>query len=214
MDQSYLPVCLLVDSRTFLYSLIRWTIIQNKANLKKEATVSKKKEGTRQLLAGIGIVSLLFVAAVGADTVIQSLLKPDENTSEAMIVYKSPTCGCCSLWIDHVNANEFKTESRDITNLTQIKQELGVAPRYQSCHTAIHPSGLVFEGHVPAEAMKRIIDNPIDDTLGLAVPGMPIGSPGMEYGNRIDPYEIKLMLRDGSTRIYATVDQSGITFQN
>ena len=214
MDQSYLPVCLLVESTTFLYILRRWSILQNNANLKKEAIVNKRNEVTRQLLAGIGIVSLLFVAAVGADTALQSLLKPDESTSDAMIVYKSPTCGCCSLWIDHVNANEFKTESRDIANLAQIKQELGVAPRYQSCHTAIHPSGLVFEGHVPAEAMQRIIDNPIDDTLGLAVPGMPIGSPGMEYGNRIDPYEIKLMLRDGSTRTYATVDPSGITFQN
>jgi hypothetical protein len=95
-----------------------------------------------------------------------------------------------------------------------IKREKGVAPQYQSCHTAVHQSGLVFEGHVPAEAMTRLIENPIKESIGLAVPGMPVGSPGMEYNNRIDPYEIKLLLKDGSSKTYAYVDRSGIKYQD
>jgi len=98
--------------------------------------------------------------------------------------------------------------------LHPIKREKGVAPQYQSCHTAVHHSGLVFEGHVPAEAMTHLIENPINESIGLAVPGMPVGSPGMEYNNSIDPYEIKLLHKDGYSKTYAYVDRTGIKYQD
>jgi hypothetical protein len=157
---------------------------------------------------------LLIAVVVGADTLVKSQLATDESATDVMIVYKSSTCGCCSRWIDHVENNGFHTKAQDVSNLHLIKREKGVAPQYQSCHTAVHQSGLVFEGHVPAEAMTRFIGNPINEAIGLAVPDMPVGSPGMEYNNRIDPYEIKLLLKDGSSKTYAYVDRSGIKYQD
>ena len=168
----------------------------------------------KYLFAGIGSLSLLIAVVVGANTLVKSKLAPDVSVTDAMIVYKSPTCGCCSLWIEHVKDNNFHTEARDVSNLDLIKREKRVAPQYQSCHTAAHPSGLVFEGHVPSEAMKRLIENPINESIGLAVPGMPFGSPGMEYNNRVDPYEIKLLLKDGSSKTYAYVDRDGVKYQD
>ena len=156
---------------------------------------------------------MLIAVVVGAVVLVKSHSATDESATVAMIVYKSPTCGCCSQWIDHVEDNGFHTEAQDVSNLDLIKQEKGIAPQYQSCHTAVHQSGAVFEGHVPAEAMKRFIENPVNESLGLAVPGMPVGSPGMEYNNRIDPYEIKLLLKDGSSKAYAYVDRRGIKYQ-
>ena len=168
----------------------------------------------KYFITRIGVISLLIATFVGAVTLVKSNLTADENATDTMVVFKSPTCGCCSQWIDHVEDNGFHTEAQDVSNLDLIKQEKGVAPQYQSCHTAVHQSGVVFEGHVPAEAMKRFIENPVNESLGLAVPGMPVGSPGMEYNNRIDPYEIKLLLKDGSSKTYAYVDRSGIKYQN
>ena len=168
----------------------------------------------KYFITGIGVLSLLIAVVVGADTLVKSQLATDKSATDAMTVFKSPTCGCCSKWIDHVEDNGFHTEARDVSSLHLIKREKGIAPQYQSCHTAVHQSGLVFEGHVPAEAMTRLIENPINESIGLAVPGMPVGSPGMEYNNRIDPYEIKLLLKDGSSKTYAYVDRSGIKYQN
>jgi hypothetical protein len=168
----------------------------------------------KYFITRIGAISLLIAVVVGAVTLVKSNLATDESATDAMIVFKSPTCGCCSQWIDHVEDNGFHTEAKDVSNLDLIKQEKKIAPQYQSCHTAVHQSGAVFEGHVPAEAMKRFIENPVNESLGLAVPGMPVGSPGMEYNNRIDPYEIKLLLKDGSSKTYAYVDHSGIKYQD
>jgi hypothetical protein len=176
--------------------------------------LKERNEMLKYFITGIGALSMLIAVVVAADTLMKSTLATDESVTDAMIVYKSPTCGCCSQWIDHVEANEFRTEARDVSNLHLIKREKGVAPQYQSCHTAVHYSGLVFEGHVPAEAMTRLIENPINESIGLAVPGMPHGSPGMEYNNRIEPYEIKLLLKDGSSKTYAYVDRSGIKYQD
>ena len=101
----------------------------------------------KYLFAGIGSLSLLIAVVVGANTLVRPKLATDESATDAMIVFKSPTCGCCSLWIDHVEDNKFHTEARDVSNLNLIKIEKGVSPQYQSCHTAVHHSGLVFEGY-------------------------------------------------------------------
>ena len=163
---------------------------------------------------GLGALSMFFAVIVGADILVKSKLSKGESAIAPMIVFKSPTCRCCSKWIDHIEDNGFHTAARDVSNLYQIKQKNGIAPQYHSCHTAAHRSGLVFEGHVPAEAITRLIENPVDAAIGLAVPGMPVGSPGMEYNNRIDPYEIKLLLKDGSSKTYGYVDRGGINYQD
>ena len=96
-------------------------------------------------------------------------------------VYKSPTCGCCNKWIEHLESNGFSVRATDVPDLAPIKAENGLPPRLASCHTAI-VEGYLVEGHVPAEDIRRLLrERP--KVSGLAVPGMPIGSPGMEGPN-------------------------------
>lgn len=115
-------------------------------------------------------------------------------------VYKSPTCGCCNNWIDHLKANGFTVRSHDTDNVVQHKYRLGVPPGYGSCHTA-EIDGYVIEGHVPAREIKRLLKEK-PRARGLVVPAMPVGSPGMEADGRKDPYKVFLVNRNGSTRTY------------
>ena len=117
-------------------------------------------------------------------------------------VWKGPACGCCKDWIAHLQANGFRTQVSDEGN-SDARTRLGVALKYGSCHTAL-VGGYAIEGHVPARDIHRVLkERP--NALGLAVPGMPIGSPGMdgpEYGARKDAYEVLLLSRDGSARVF------------
>lgn len=120
-------------------------------------------------------------------------------------VYKSPTCGCCNDWIDHLKANGFRTVfTYDVGN-NAARARLGMPSKYASCHTAV-VDGYVIEGHVPAREILRLLrERPA--ALGLAVPDMPVGSPGMDgpqYGGQRDPYDVLLVRRDGSASIYAS----------
>jgi hypothetical protein len=117
-----------------------------------------------------------------------------------MVVYKTPTCGCCGAWVDHVKANGFKVEVHDLDGLTEIKRQHSVPDRLSSCHTA-RIGGYVIEGHVPAEDIQRLLrERPA--VHGIAVPGMPMGSPGME-GPRRDSYNVIAFHRDGREEIFA-----------
>jgi hypothetical protein len=116
-------------------------------------------------------------------------------------VYKSPTCGCCNKWIDHLKANGFTVRSHDTDNVAQHKVRLGVPPGYGSCHTA-EIGGYVVEGHVPAREIKRLLKE-TPRARGLVVPAMPVGSPGMEAGGGKDPYKVFLVNQSGSVRTYA-----------
>jgi hypothetical protein len=89
-----------------------------------------------------------------------------------------------------------------------VKHDLGVLPEWQSCHTAVTKEGFVFEGHVPAKFIEQFLAAPPEGALGLAVPGMPLGSPGMEMGDRFTPYDIVQMNKDGSSRVFAHVDSA------
>lgn len=120
-------------------------------------------------------------------------------------VYKSPTCGCCADWVDHVEGAGFETLVHHPSDLAGIKQANGIDSNMQSCHTAVSTNGYVFEGHIPAKVMQRFLDNPPADAIGLAVPGMPIGSPGMEMGDRYDDYAVMLIKKDGSTQVYEQI---------
>lgn len=123
----------------------------------------------------------------------------------AVEVYKSPTCGCCNDWIEHLRAHGFQVNGTDVPVPGVYRARLGLPERYGSCHTALI-AGYVIEGHVPAREIKRLLaERPA--ALGLAVPGMPVGSPGMDgpaYGGRVDPYDVLLVRRDGSSAVFAS----------
>lgn len=117
-------------------------------------------------------------------------------------VWKSPTCGCCKDWIAYMQANGFRVKTHDTGN-TAARARLKIAERYGSCHTAV-VDGYAIEGHVPASEIRRLLkERPA--AIGLAVPGMPIGSPGMdgpEYRGRKDAYDVLLLRADGSASVY------------
>ena len=116
-------------------------------------------------------------------------------------VYKSPTCGCCSKWVDHLKANGFDVIAKDVPEVIPYKIRGGVTPELASCHTAF-VDGYVIEGHVPAQDIKRLLlERP--KAKGLAVPGMPVGSPGMEQGSRKDPYDVKLINNEGEATVFS-----------
>lgn len=125
---------------------------------------------------------------------------------DTLVVYKSPSCGCCRLWGEHMDGEGFAVVSRDVTNLAAVKDSLGVPAAVGSCHTGT-VGGYVVEGHVPASVVRQLLrDRP--DALGLAVPGMPLGSPGMEQGELREPYDVLLVARDGTTSVYASIPGS------
>lgn len=122
----------------------------------------------------------------------------------SVLVYKTETCGCCDLWIDHLVEHGFSVDYRNVRDLMAVKRDTGVPASNASCHTAL-VDGLVVEGHVPADQIKRFLAERPDGVIGIAVPGMPIGSPGME-GAGAKPYDVLTIDRQGRNTVYATVD--------
>lgn len=117
-------------------------------------------------------------------------------------VWKDPNCGCCQDWVDHMQANGFAVKVHDTGN-NAVRARLGLPQKLGSCHTAL-VGGYVVEGHVPASDVRTLLQQK-PKALGLAVPGMPVGSPGMDgpaYGGRRDPYDVLLVAHDGSTRVF------------
>jgi len=124
---------------------------------------------------------------------------PDPTAVE---VWKDASCGCCGDWITHMQQNGFKVTTHETGN-NAVRARLGLPAKFGSCHTAL-VGGYVVEGHVPAADVKRLLKEK-PNALGLAVPGMPVGSPGMDgpvYGGRRDAYDTVLVLRDGSSRVF------------
>ena len=145
----------------------------------------------RKHLLALGLLSGLGVS-------IQAVAEDGLNDIH---VFKSPTCGCCTDWVDHLKANGFNVEVTETNNLNPIKVEAGLTPALASCHTGFI-GDYVIEGHVPASDIHRLIaDAP--NARGLSVPGMPAGSPGMEMGDRKDTYQVLLFNDQGQTRVFS-----------
>jgi len=121
-------------------------------------------------------------------------------------VYKSPTCSCCEKWLEHIDQHGFISKAHNQTNLSAFKTAKGIAPQYRSCHTAVSKEGYVFEGHVPAKFIHQFLTKPPADAIGLSVPAMPVGTPGMEVGDKFMPYKVILLMTDGSYGIYAELN--------
>ncbi|UWQ28352.1 DUF411 domain-containing protein [Leisingera sp. M523] len=126
------------------------------------------------------------------------------TAAETIRIMKSPSCGCCTAWADHLAAAGFTTEVRNVAdeNLWAMKERLGVTGDLASCHTAM-AGPYVIEGHVPASDIQRLLaEQPA--ALGLTVPGMPIGSPGMEMDGEREAFDTLLILGDGTTEVFAS----------
>ena len=125
-------------------------------------------------------------------------------------VWKNPDCGCCKEWIAHLQKSGFEVLAKDVPDTAPIRQKLGLPAKFGSCHTA-QMGAYVLEGHVPAQEVRRLLrEQP--RAVGLAVPGMPVGSPGMEVGNRQDPYDVLLVMADGSSRVYQSYPSKTVKF--
>jgi len=124
-----------------------------------------------------------------------------ENTVKQVTVYKSANCGCCIKWNDYLRKSNYQVTAYNSERLVDYKASVGVPVQLQSCHTALI-GGYVIEGHVPLREIERLL-NEKPDAVGLSVPGMVSGSPGMESG-RYDPYDVVLFYKDGRTEVFAS----------
>lgn len=127
--------------------------------------------------------------------------------ADEMTVYRSPTCGCCGKWLDHIKQNHFTVKDIVTNDMQAIKQRYGVSAELASCHTAVI-GGYVIEGHVPAEDIIKLLQTK-PDVVGIAVPGMPVGTPGMEMGARKDDYDVVSFGRDGGQKVFARHSATG-----
>jgi hypothetical protein len=155
--------------------------------------------------AGMVVLGAAFYTNGAPDTTelasAEAFPAPDP-TLPVIKVWKSPACGCCGAWVDHLRQAGFAVEVENVEDLTKVKSEQGVAAHLQSCHTA-HVAGYALEGHVPVEDILRLLDQR-PEVAGLAVPGMPAGSPGMEMGDMKDRYDVLTFDRSGRTTVWAT----------
>lgn len=142
---------------------------------------------------------LYLVAAAPLLLLVAGCSRPAEASGPEITVYKTPTCGCCSNWVDHLRAEGFRVTTHDLPTLTEVKREHGVPDELASCHTAV-VDGYSVEGHVPADVIRRLlVERP--EVRGIAVPGMPMGSPGME-GPYSQAYEVYTFNADGPIDVY------------
>lgn len=183
-----------------------------------------KISGVLNILASVVMLSIMACSEQNSEPVVmpgggEMASQVMENTATlanstiAMDVYKSPTCGCCGKWVEHAEERGFSLTTHHPADLNQLKMEQGIAPEYQSCHTAVSEQGYVFEGHIPARYIHEFLAAPPAGARGLAVPAMPMGSPGMEMDERFSPYQVLLLKRDGSAEVFAEVSSPDQQYQ-
>ncbi len=150
-----------------------------------------------------------IVLAAGATTLAIQAGEPGKSSAPvastgeagpAITIYKSPNCGCCQSWAEHLDVNGFETRIVETDNLNEVKQNHGVPREMASCHTALIDD-LVIEGHVPADDIVAYLEDPQLNTVGLSVPGMPHGTPGMETGRK-DDYQVIAFSANGQQRVF------------
>ena len=176
----------------------------------------KKHHIWRRLLWRVSALAALCLSLLACGPQSEQTASAADVAGGTMLdVYKSPTCGCCGMWIDHAEERGFQAVVHDLDNneLTREKLQRGINLRFQSCHTAVAEDGSVFEGHIPAYLIHQYLADKPADGIGLAVPGMPIGSPGMEVGDRFDAYDVFLLKTDGSAEVYAHISDQQSQYQ-
>lgn len=148
--------------------------------------------------------SLLLTAACQAQSGDDTARQPAVSAVHEMTVYHDPQCGCCGKWVEHMEENGFLVEAVPTSDMNRIKSELGIPRELPSCHTAV-VGDYVIEGHVPADDVLRLLTEQ-PQARGLSVPGMPMGSPGMEVGERRAAYKVFLFDDAGNTRVFRQYD--------
>lgn len=118
-------------------------------------------------------------------------------------LYESPFCGCCEMWVKYMQNKGYKFNIHKSSDFYKIKDKLGIKEQYQSCHTGV-VDGYALEGHLPEDAVAWLLKEKPKDVIGIATPGMPMGSPGMEQGGEEEVYDVIIMLKNGEQRIYGT----------
>jgi hypothetical protein len=142
-----------------------------------------------------------FLNAVAAAAASLSLPAWGATSLPLVEVYKNPDCGCCGAWVDHLKAAGFPVKVYETQDTGAVRKRHGIPDQFGSCHTGV-VAGYALEGHVPAEDVKRLLARkPV--AAGLSVPGMPVGSPGMEVGSRKDPYQVLLIDKAGRSSVFA-----------
>ena len=154
--------------------------------------------GIAAIVIGAGATTLALQADESAQP--SASLTESEEAGQTITIYKSPNCGCCQSWAEHLATNGFDTRIVETDNLNEIKQQHGVPRDMASCHTAL-VDDLVIEGHVPANDILAYLENPNFNTIGLSVPGMPHGTPGMETGRK-DDYQVIAFNANGQQQVF------------
>lgn len=133
---------------------------------------------------------------------------PTNSAEDTMVVHQGAFCGCCGRWMDHLRKNGLATRGQSYTHgLAEVRDSLGVPQGMRSCHTGVWNGKYVFEGHVPAKYIREYLSNPPPGTIGLAVPGMPLGSPGMYSGQGFEPYNLYLLEEGGDYRFLTKISE-------
>lgn len=132
-------------------------------------------------------------------------LESQAQPASSMVVHKSPFCLCCKEWMKHLEKNAFTVTADNSLGMPGIKEKLGVPRSMQGCHTAVWQDKYVFEGHVPARLIRRFLANPPKNSIGLAAPGMPRGTPGMYRGEDFEPYNVFVLFPGEDYQLYETV---------
>ena len=146
---------------------------------------------------------LIFILALSLESSDHNI----QNTNSLMdlLVHKTPTCGCCKMWVDHMENNGFTINTQDHQSLMKIKDKLKIEPQFRSCHTAVSSDGYFFEGHIPSRFVRQFLKENNLNAIGLSGPGMPLGSPGMEVEGRFTPYDVLIHFRDGTSKVYVEI---------
>ena len=159
----------------------------------------------KKIVMAILVISTLGFNMCRAESVWDTPVIPMQDKPLDIVVYRSPTCGCCSKWLAHLKTHGFNVQDNVIEDVQKIKDKYGVNRALASCHTAII-NGYIVEGHVPANDIKTMLrDKP--DIKGLAVPGMVTGTPGMEMGGRRTPFRVVAFDKDGQVSVYKAYDK-------
>ena len=143
-----------------------------------------------------------WLSRMGISLLFAALFAPAALAANAFDVYSDPSCGCCGAWVDYMRAQGYTVTVHQDQPMAAVKARLGVPPGAMSCHTALI-DGYVIEGHVPVEDVRRLLKEKPADVMGLAAPGMPAGSPGMDVPNS-PAYDVIAFDKNGGTRVYAT----------
>jgi len=154
------------------------------------------------LLSAAGIYSAVAASSSSAEQVSDAITA---NSAIPVTVYKDPNCSCCAGWIDHIDKLGFKSTVVHPQDLYAFKDSLNIGSNLRSCHSAVTDNGFVFEGHVPAKYIKQFLKNPPENSIGLTVPAMVVGTPGMEVGDQFRPYKVLTLNSDGTSTAYAEI---------